>query len=139
MTERQCARRLNPVYWSAVLLLALMSVALLAGCGDLGRSVPPAVDVPGGNPTAGRQAVIEYGCHSCHIIPGIIGPQGHVGPPLTNFARRSFVGGVAPNTTDNLILWIQNPQALNPLSAMPALGVTEQDARNMAAYLYTIQ
>jgi hypothetical protein len=75
---------------------------------------------------------------ACHVVPGIAGPESHVGPPLEDFAQRSFVGGVAPNTTDNLILWIQSPQAINELSAMPPVGVSEQDARHIAAYLYSV-
>ncbi len=95
-------------------------------------------EVLGGDPVQGQEAIARYGCHTCHIIPGIRGPEAHVGPPLTDFAHRSFVGGVAPNTADNLILWIQSPQAVSPLTAMPALGVSEQDARDIASYLYTL-
>ncbi|MDQ4075862.1 MAG: c-type cytochrome [Chloroflexota bacterium] len=102
------------------------------------EELPAMQQVVGGNPEVGAALISEYGCHTCHIIPGIRGPEGHVGPPLANFARRSFIGGVAANTADNLILWIQSPQAVNPLTAMPDLGVTEPEARDIAAYLYTL-
>jgi cytochrome c len=119
-----------------LVVLALGSALLLSACGA-NRSRTPVVDVPGGDPARGQAALTRYGCESCHIIPGLSNGA-HVGPPLNHFARRSFVGGVAPNTTDNLILWLQDPQLINPLTAMPNLGVTPQDALDMAAYLYTL-
>ena len=35
--------------------------------------------------------------------------------------------------------FIRNPQAFDPRSAMPAMGVTEDQARDMVAYLYTLR
>ncbi|HET7622511.1 MAG TPA: c-type cytochrome [Gemmatimonadaceae bacterium] len=114
----------------------LVTCALvLSGChdGDLPRAVP------GGNPDAGKQAIHAYGCGACHTVPGVRGANGLVGPPLTHFARRSFIAGEASNTADNLIRWIQAPESIEPGTAMPNLGVTEQMARDMAAYLYTLR
>jgi cytochrome c len=62
-----------------------------------------------------------------------------VGPPLTMFARRAYIAGQLTNQPDNLIRWIQNPQAVEPGTAMPNLGVIPEIARDMAAYLYTLQ
>ena len=96
-------------------------------------------DVPGGDPQQGRGAIREYGCGACHVIPGVTGASGLVGPPLNSFARRAYVAGNLPNTAPNLIRWIQVPQAVEPGTAMPNLGVTDADARDIAAYLYTLR
>lgn len=92
----------------------------------------------GGNPDVGRQALQERPCGACHQIPGVTGAQGRVGPPLDHFASRAFIAGRANNTPENLIRWIEDPHAIDPQSAMPPMGVGEREARDMAAYLYTL-
>lgn len=92
----------------------------------------------GGEPASGRVLIQHYGCGSCHEIPGVPGARGQVGPPLATFRERSFVGGVLPHTPANLLRWIQDPQKVDSLTAMPNLGVSERDARHIAAYLYTL-
>lgn len=86
----------------------------------------------------GEQHILNYGCGACHTIPGISGADNLVGPPLTSFSRRSYVAGVLPNTPENLIAWIQNPHAVQPDTVMPNLGVSEADARDIAAYLLSL-
>jgi len=71
----------------------------------------------------------------CHQIPGVGGAQGLVGPPVGGVARRAYVGGVLSNSPENMIRWVQNPQAVDQKTAMPNLGVTDADARDIAAYL----
>lgn len=94
--------------------------------------------VPGGDPALGRVAIERYGCGSCHVVPGVRTARGMTGPPLTNFARRAYVGGALPNEPENLVRWIMSPQAVEPGTVMPDLGVGEADARDIAAYLYTL-
>jgi cytochrome c1 len=48
-----------------------------------------------------------------------------------------FIGGVSGNSPDNLVQWIVTPQKFSPRSAMPATGILEAEARDVAAYLYT--
>jgi cytochrome c2 len=91
----------------------------------------------GGDPRRGEVAIRTYGCGSCHTIPGIRGANGLVGPPLTGIAERGYVGGVLTNTPQNLVRWIQNPPAVDPMTAMPNVGVTYQDAVDIAGYLYS--
>jgi len=91
-----------------------------------------------GEVQAGRQATARYLCATCHTIPGFVSAQHHVGPPLDGMGTRSFIAGVLPNTPQNMVRFLQNPKAIDPLSAMPALGVTEQDARDIAAFLGTL-
>jgi cytochrome c len=91
-----------------------------------------------GEPLKAPDAIREYGCGTCHSIPGIIGANGTVGPELDSIARRSLLAGQIPNTPDNLLLWIQHPQKVRPGSDMPEMGVTDEDAHNIAAYLYAL-
>ena len=121
-----------------VLAAALTPLLLVAGCRG-GRETPPAEIVPGGSPGAGARLIASYRCGACHTIPGIRGADGLVGPPLTLFAHRTYVGGELPNTPPHLIRWIRDPPAVEPGTAMPALGLSEQQARDVAAYLYTLR
>jgi mono/diheme cytochrome c family protein len=87
----------------------------------------------------GRRALNQYACVTCHAIPGVVGPNAPVGPPLAGIGARGFLGGVLPNTPENMTRWLRAPQDVNPRSAMPDLGVTERDAADMAAYLATLK
>jgi cytochrome c1 len=93
----------------------------------------------GGNWRTGRQLIVKYRCGACHTIPGIYDANGRVGPPLMWFAQRSFIGGELPNSQENLVRWLLDPKAVEPGTAMPDLGLSEQDARDVAAYLYTLK
>lgn len=93
----------------------------------------------GGDPQRGAQLIHQFGCGACHMIPGIRGANGLVGPPLMSFARRTYVGGEVPNTPENLVHWIESPQSIEPATAMPTLGLNQQQARDVAAYLYTLR
>jgi mono/diheme cytochrome c family protein len=87
----------------------------------------------------GKEAISQYACATCHQIPGIVGANAPVGPPLKEIGTRGFIAGVLPNTPQNMARWLRHPQAVNPKSAMPDLGVTERDARDIAAYLATLK
>lgn len=93
----------------------------------------------GGNPARGKAAIEKYGCTACHSIPGITGPKGMVGPPLDHLAQRAFIAGKVPNNAATLVKWLQNPPAFDPQTAMPNLGITPQDARDITAYLETLK
>jgi mono/diheme cytochrome c family protein len=83
----------------------------------------------------GRLALSQYACNACHVIPGVTGPDTFVGPPLKDLAARKYIAGHLPNSAANLARWIRDPRQINPQTAMPAMDVTESDARDMAAYL----
>ena len=87
----------------------------------------------------GQQAIERYGCGSCHVIPGVTGARGLVGPPLINWSQRTVIAGKLPNTEDNLVQWIEDPQGVWPGNDMPNLGVNDAEAHDIAAYLYTIR
>src|SRR5438045_9648748 len=90
----------------------------------------------GGEPSRAPDIIRRYGCAGCHTIPGIPGGDGQVGGPLTDLKHRVYVGGVVPNSPDNLVRWIVSPQAFSPRSAMPATGVSEADARPVDSFLH---
>ena len=124
-------RRLFPL----VLLLALV-----AGC----RGNNPEYGVPytsgvAGDPGRGQTVILDKGCGSCHTIPGIRGANGLVGPPLYWFSRRTYIAGELPNTPENLVHWVQAPKSVEPDTAMPTLGLDDQQARDVVAYLYTLR
>jgi cytochrome c1 len=93
----------------------------------------------GGTKDRGHQVILMKNCGSCHTIPGIRGARGQVGPPLTLFAERSYIAGELPNTPDNVVKWVRSPQSVEPKTAMPNLGLSDQQARDVAAYLYTLR
>lgn len=118
--------------------LVLMVAGALSGCtGD--QSPHPYGLVVDGNPLRGRELIGHYGCGACHTIPGIYTARGRVGPPLYFWSRRTMIAGELPNTPANLIRWIRNPPSVEPGTAMPDVGVTRRQARDIAAYLYTLQ
>ncbi len=90
------------------------------------------------DPDRGRVALQVHGCRSCHVIPGIVGARVHVGPSLAAAGVRRYLAGVLPNTPANMVRWITDPKGVDPLTLMPDLGVSEGDARDMAAYLYRV-
>ena len=110
-----------------MVLLAL----LLSGCGKDGR--PPAGVL--GDPERGKLALSQYACQACHIIPGVTGSKVYVGRPLDDLAKRRFIAGTLANDQANLVRWIRAPQSIDPHTAMPDMGVSERDARDMSAYL----
>lgn len=131
-TGRKPARALGPA-------LPLLLLIAAAGCDAPRDPGPRPPIVYGGDPGAGRSLIRDFGCGSCHTVPGVRGAKGLVGPPLTSFAHRTYIAGHLPNRPENLVAWIVNPRAIHPGTAMPITGVTVQQARDIAAYLYTLE
>lgn len=126
---------------------AIAAALLLASC-DAG----PLVDggtaaqhetnvVLHGDAVRGRALVAsgQHGCAACHAISGVKSARGIVGPRLDGFAGRSYIAGVAPNRPGQLVAFLQDSPAIAPGTAMPMLGLTEAEARDIAAYLYTLK
>lgn len=107
---------------------------LAAGCGE---PLPGYLHVPGGDAERGRAAIQRYGCAACHTIPGISGQAANVGPPLSHMAERAYVAGLLPNTPQQLMRWLRNPPEVDPRTAMPNLGISDAEAADIAAYLYS--
>jgi cytochrome c len=119
------------------LVLSLGSAAAVASAWSTWhQSESVARAMTGGDDSLAPAIIRRYGCAGCHTIPGIPGGDGQVGGPLAGIKHRVYVGGVAPNSPDNLVRWIVSPQTFSPRSAMPATGISETDARHVATYLY---
>lgn len=93
--------------------------------------------ITGGSVDRGEAALVRYGCGGCHVISGIAGANGKVGPDLSQVAECAEISGRLPNDPMSIVRWIMHPQAFEPGTGMPDQGVTERDARDIAAYLYS--
>ncbi|MET8835499.1 c-type cytochrome [Micromonospora sp. NPDC004540] len=122
--------------WMLATVLAALPVVAVTGCAS--TSPPPPPESHAGRPDRGAKLIAQYGCGSCHTVPGVDRAGGLVGPPLTRFGARSYIAGELPNNADNLRRWITDPQAVEPGTAMPNLGVSAIDAQDIAAYLFTL-
>jgi len=118
-------------------LLLIPAFAGLAACGDP-QEQPSALRIVGGEPETGHALIQSYGCGTCHTIDGVRGARGKVGPQLKGYAQQHLLAGFLPNTPRNLIAWLMDPVALKPQTGMPSQGVTEAEARHIAAYLYSL-
>jgi cytochrome c2 len=112
----------------------LILILLLAACKG-----PEAAASVAGDTNRGKQLIEQYGCNSCHIVPGVDGAKGMVGPSLEHVASRQIIAAKLPNSKPNMIAYIQNPQMTNPENVMPNLGVKPDEARDIVAYLYTLK
>lgn len=132
--EAMQARRARGLQRAGV--LSLLLILALSGCQQASSSP---WHMRGAQPERGPELIGHYGCGACHMIPGVADANGNVGPPLIHFAQRGFIAGTLPNEPANLMLWLRKPQQVLPGNAMPNTGLTERDARDVAAYLYTLQ
>jgi cytochrome c1 len=117
--------------------LVVTFAAGLCGCQRLATDAASAV--PGGDAAHGRDVIAAVGCGGCHQIPGVAGANGRVGPPLDHLGARTVLAGYFPNTPANLVGWIEAPQRLLPGNAMPNPEINDHDARDVAAYLYSLR
>ena len=123
-----------------VLFLAMCAGSIVVlGCSGTATPPPPNLFESRGNPQVGKTLIVSSGCGACHTIPGIYTARGLVGPPLYFYSRRTMIAGELPNTPDNLVRWVRNAPSIEPGTAMPNLGLSKQQARDIAAYLYTLQ
>lgn len=113
----------------------LSLTALLCACSD--KSDPPR-GIAGADADNGLAVIQRIGCASCHVIPGVPWPEGLVGPSLAGFADSPMIGGQFPNQPDVLVNWLVDAPSMDPATAMPAIPLTEREARDVAAYLYTL-
>ena len=119
-------------------MMVLLGTGLLAGCtgGQQARGYAVAT---GGHAGRGRELMVQYRCGSCHTVPGVPGAHGVFGPPLMQIARREYIAGNFPNAPDTLTRWIMEPQTMKPKTAMPNLGMSPQQARDITAFLETLR
>lgn len=118
------------------LLLMVPIIVLLAACADK-RQQPR--DITGADAAAGLAVIERLGCAACHQIPGVDWPQGTVGGSLDGFADRSMIAGRFPNQPETLATWVRNAPSMSATTGMPAMPMTSAEARDVAAYLYTLE
>jgi len=130
---------------SSLVLLGLLVVLCIVAAAAAGGTLyvqarhaaqTQAAAITGGDWRQGRRAIARYACGSCHLIPGVRGANGTVGPDLTGVGLRAELAGTLPNDPRAMVGWLMHPQRIAPGSGMPEQGVTERDARDIAAYLY---
>jgi cytochrome c1 len=121
--------RISSRWWALGFVIAMFA------CGEPSRTVMP----PAGDIEQGRLLLRQYGCGSCHRIPGVAAADGDVGPPLDHVGRRVYLAGALANSPANMVRWIRNPQAIKPQTKMPNLQVPEAHAADMVAHLYSIR
>lgn len=121
---------------------SLLATALVGGCG-LGEHTSelplPHAGASEVSVRRGQALLAQYQCGSCHVIPSVEASRGKDGPPLAAFGRRSYIAGYVPNGPDTLAYWIVAPSALVPGTTMPSMGVSQRDARDMAAFLLALE
>ena len=95
-----------------------------------------AADPPGSESAArGARLFRERTCVQCHAVRGTE-PAAQVAPDLTHFASRKLIGGgVQPNTSGDLYVWLKYPQVMKPGCHMPSLRLTDSEAEDLAAFL----
>jgi cytochrome c len=122
---------------AAALVLLGGAAAVLEYRGDLANLRARSETLTGGDIDRGKQAFARFGCGGCHSVRGVPQAQGKVGPPLDGVAGRAIIAGKLENEPANLRRWIEDPQAVMPGTAMPDLGVSPAEARDITAFLYT--
>lgn len=116
---------------------ALISLLLFAGA-----CKPPPDErhhMPQADPARGKAAIERVGCASCHDIPGIRWPDGALGPGLRGFADQGLIAGRLPNRPEVLAAFVRDAPSLLPGTTMPAMPLNEEESRDVAAYLYTLE
>jgi cytochrome c oxidase subunit II len=88
---------------------------------------------------AGKRVFETTACINCHAIGGTPA-TGRFGPDLTHLmSRATIASGAAENTTQNLRLWIQSPDAIKPGSLMPAMKLSDGDLDSVVRYMETLR
>jgi len=134
-------RSLSTKVTFAMVAAVVVVVALLAAAwkyhDDRHRMRLHAEAITGGDSRRGEALFIQYGCGSCHALTDVRTATGNVGPPLDGIAGRTIIAGHLANNPPNMEHWIEDPQHVSPGTAMPDLGVSAGDARDITAFLYT--
>ena len=131
----------SSLIWLAALVALAVLTATIAGVAiylqTRSAAETQASAITNGDVSRGRAAIGANGCGACHVIPDIAGANGRVGPDLTHVAQRATIAGTLPNDPATMTRWLMHPQHLSPGSAMPEQGLSERQARDIAAYLYS--
>ena len=95
----------------------------------------PAAQPTGAEAVAGGKLIQTISCGSCHTIRGTP-MKGTFGPDLTHFGSRSGIAAYTlPNTPENLLAWLVDPQAIKPECTMPTVPLPLPQQQQLVAYL----
>ena len=119
-----------------ILFAALVFITI--GCHSPQEAPSPSA-VAEGDAERGKMLVQKYGCGTCHLVPGVQGAVGTMGPPLAGIGDRPILMGGLPNEPANMVKWIRDPKEVNPRTFMPDLNIGAQEGSDIAAYLYTLK
>jgi cytochrome c1 len=108
----------------------------LAACDGPPDRTPTVGDVDLGN---GRRLVVDKGCAACHTFPDVAWPRGGLGPDLHNFGSQGLIAGQLPNQPGVLMQFVRNAPAYVPGTAMPAIPMSDQESRDVTAYLLQLR
>jgi cytochrome c1 len=117
-------------------LWLLLTCVGLAACDGPPDRTPTLGDADVAN---GRRLVTAKGCVACHTFPDVTWPRGRLGPSLEAFGRQGLIAGRLPNQPGVLMQFVRNAPALVPGTAMPATTMSDQEARDVTAYLLTLE
>jgi cytochrome c551/c552 len=118
--------------------IAAVSIAVLGLGACLDKTDLPR-PLAGADPGRGRLIAERVGCAACHEVPDVAWPRGRVGGSLEGFAERPLIAGRFPNQPDILVRWLADAPSLAPDTAMPPQPLTASEARDVAAFLYTLR
>jgi cytochrome c oxidase subunit 2 len=105
----------------------------------LDRMAEPAAEPRTAVEMAGYDTFMTSSCAACHTIRGTPA-DGQVGPPLTHFGSREWLGaGAAPNDRGHLGGWVVNSQGIKPGNPMPPVAVDAEDLDSLLTYLQSLQ
>ncbi|OWQ48309.1 hypothetical protein CDL60_06960 [Roseateles noduli] len=119
-------------------LLTISLGLLLSACGPAPDEPLRRWQVDAADVERGRHLMTQFQCGSCHAVPGVPG-GGQRAPALERFGRRAYIAGQLPNSPEVLQRWLLDPQGMLPGTAMPRLGLSERDARDIAGYLLSLR
>ena len=114
----------------------MLACASLMACDGPPDGTPTLSDASVAN---GLQLVVDKGCAACHTFPDVKWPRGGLGPALEGFGRQGLIAGRLPNQPGMLMQFVRRAPALVPGTAMPAIWMTDEEARDVTAYLLTLK
>ncbi len=97
----------------------------------------PTGSYAGGSAAKGKEHFENFGCKACHVIGddervrNARASSYDIAPELTHAA-----GKLHP---DWIFDWIKNPRHYNPTTKMPSLRLTDQEARDLVAFIMTMK
>ena len=115
----------SPIRW---LVWACLTGLLLVLAPTAHAEVPPRV----------LEIFETKGCKGCHIVTGIPGAVGQIGPKLDGLGNKARIaGGKLKNNRKNLAKWLRNPKLIK-VTMMPNTGLSEEEIEILVDFFDTL-